>query len=85
MDDATDTVHIIQTKEQLLRDISDNWDWNASIIVLFNQREQVLAKYLKRHYKVLTIKSMMEELIKHLQIVCMVSCWFQSLILVIFL
>ena len=41
MDDPANSMHVVETKKELLTNPPHDRQWNTSIIILFDQREQI--------------------------------------------
>ena len=68
-----DAVHIVQTHQQLLSDLSHLWHGNTSVVVLLHEIQEVLTKDLKSHHEMFPVLPMMKEPIEHLEAVSMLS------------
>lgn len=77
VNDAADPVKVVQAHECLLRYLADHWHWDASIVMLLDHSKQVFAEYLQRHDRVPPIRTHMEELVEHLEVVGMSPCDFE--------
>lgn len=73
MDNLANPMQIIQTHKCLLRYFPHYRDWNAPIIVFFDHGKKVFAQDFKGHYRVSAVGADMEELVKHLEIMGVVS------------
>ena len=81
VDDTAHAVHVIQAEEELAGESPDNWNRNATVVVLPHQAQEILAEDLHRHRVVLAVEGMMEELVEHLQIVGVIAGRFKLWIL----
>jgi len=83
MNNPANPVHVVQPEQQLFGYSPDDWQRNASVVILFDHREQVFAKDLEGHDKVLAVVGVVEKLIEHLQVMSVVSCGFQLVVFVV--
>lgn len=83
VDDATDAVHVVEPQQQLPGDVAHHRKGNASVVILLDKREQVLAQNFERHYVVLSVQRVVEELVEHLQVVRVVAGSLQRRVLVV--
>jgi hypothetical protein len=81
VDYSTNSVHVVQAKQNLLGDVPDDRDGNSSIVVLLDQRQQILAENLECHNEVFSVLRVVKKLVEHLEVVSVVSCCLQSLVL----
>ncbi len=66
-------MHVVKTHKQLLCNLSHQRNRNASILILLDQVQKILAKDFKAHDEVASISAMMEEPIIHLEAVVVIS------------
>lgn len=59
MDDTTVAMQVIQTQEDLFRDLFDQRHWDATMIPALNQPEKIFPQHLKHHTDMNTIGSAM--------------------------
>lgn len=83
VDDATHAVHVVQSQQKLSCDVPHHWQRNASVVILLDERQQVLAEYLEGHDVMLAVQRVVEELVKHLQVVRVIPRGLQLRILVV--
>lgn len=73
VDYPADSVHVVEAEEELAGQAPHDRDGDAAVVVLLDQAEQVLPEHLHGHRVVLPVDRMVEELIKHLQVVRVVA------------
>ena len=64
MDDATTAVHVVEPKEDLLRDLLDEVHGDALVLVPLDETEQVLAKDLEHHADVRAVRALVPEVVE---------------------
>lgn len=73
MNKAADTMHIVKAHKELLSDLSHNWHWDATVVILLYQGQQVLTQDFKCHHEVFTVHTIVEKPIVHLEAVSVLS------------
>lgn len=73
MDDTADAMHIVKAQKELASEAAHDGNWDAAVVVLFDQAQQVLAKHLHCHCVMFSVQGVVKELIEHLQIVRVIS------------
>jgi len=81
VDYATHRVHVVETQQNLLGDAADHGQGDATVVVLLDQAEQVLAEQLEGHHEMFTVDAVMEKLVEHLEVEAMLSLDFHLRVL----
>lgn len=64
MNDSTTTVHVVQTKENLLGYLLDEVHGHTFVLVTFDQTKQVFTQNLKNHADVNTVGALMAKVVE---------------------
>lgn len=64
MDDAAAPVHVVQPKQDLLRDLPDKRSWNALCLMPLDEAEQILPENLEDHADVGAIGTLVLEVVE---------------------
>jgi hypothetical protein len=54
-------VHVVEADEALSRQLADQWDGHALVVITFDEFEEVDAQDLKDHDEVLAIRAVVDE------------------------
>ena len=69
MDNLANSVQVVQAHQSLSSYLPDNRHWYTTIVVLLDQRQEVLAEDFECHHRVTPVGASVHELVEHLQVV----------------
>ena len=64
MDDTTTSVHIIETQQNLLRDLFADGHGHSLVLMPLDQAKEVLSEHLEDHANVGAVRALMPEMVE---------------------